>query len=205
MEGKVDVIILAAGSIGNGKGYPKALIEIKGKTLLEKQIKWLKPHVKKIIVACTDSEAKQIKKRHPKINVVFATTPKLPGTAGSLKHASSFTETDNFLVINVDDLTDIDVRTLINFGTDTICVANPRLPYAEIEMDGYDITSFREKPLLEDIWVSCGVYFLSKKLIKKLSSKGNIAKDFFPHMKLKSYKHLGTWHTVEDKYVRAIR
>jgi len=202
MVRKVDAIILAAGSLGRETRYPKALIEIEGKTLLQRQIEWLRPFVKNIIIACTEKEAKQIQHYHPEIDAIFATTPDLPGTAGSLRHALNYSTTDDVIVVNVDDLTDIDLPALIDFGTNTICVANPRLRYAKIDMDiSHNITSFREKPLLENIWVSCGVYFINKVIAEKLPARGNIAKDFFPYIKLKAYKHFGTWHTVEGRHV----
>lgn len=197
MVRKVDAIILAAGSLGRERYYPKALIEVDGKSLLQRQIEWLRPFVKKIIVACTQDEAKQIQRYHPGIDVIFATTPDLPGTAGSLKHALNFVTTDDVLVVNVDDLTDIDLASLIDFGPNTICVANPRLRYAKVETEGHKIKSFREKPLLENVWVSCGVYFLNKGIVEKLPPKGNIAKDFFPYVELRAYKHFGTWYTIE--------
>lgn len=192
---KIDAIILAAGSLNEGESFPKALLEIKGKTLLERQIKWLKPYVNNIIVACTNKEATQIKK-HLDIKVTFATTTELPGTAGSLKKAFEFVTTDSALVVNVDDITDIDLATLIDFGPDTICVANPRLKYGMIEVDGHEIKSFREKPLLKDVWVSCGIYFLNKAIAKKLPKKGNIARDVFPYLPLRAYKHFGSWQTI---------
>lgn len=201
MVRKVDAIILAAGSLGRERFFPKALIEIEGKSLLQRQIEWLRPYVKEIIIACTEEEGRQIRQYHPGIDVRFATTPDLPGTAGSLKHAFSFATTDDVLVVNVDDLTDIDLGALIDFGPDTICVANPRLRYAKIDVDGHNIISFREKPLLENVWVSCGVYFLNKAILEKIPSRGNIAKDVFPNIKLKAYKHFGTWHTVEGRHV----
>ena len=200
MARKVDAIILAAGSLGRQVTYPRALIEIDGKSLLQRQIEWLRPFVKNIIVACTEKEAGQIKSYHPGIDVTFATTPDLPGTAGSLKQALKYATTDDVLVVNVDDITDIELPSLIDFGPNTICITNPRLRYAKIETDiSHNITGFREKPLLENIWVSCGVYFLSKSVMEKLPDRGNIAKDFFPYIKLKAYKHFGTWHTIEGK------
>ena len=201
MSRKVDAIILAAGSLGRQRMYSKALIEVDGKSILQRQIEWLRPFVKGIIVACTGDEAKQIKQYHPDFDVTFATTPDLPGTAGSLKRAFDLATTDDVLVVNVDDLTDIDVSALINFGPNTICVANPRLRYAKIDMDGHNITSFREKPLLEGVWVSCGIYFLNKNIVEKLPLRGNVAKDFFPYVKLKAYKHFGTWHTIEENHL----
>ncbi len=200
MTRKVDAIILAAGSLGRERFFPKALIEIEGRSLLQRQIEWLRPYVKKIIVACTENEAKEIRRYHPGIDVVFATTPDLPGTAGSLKHALNYATTDDVLVVNVDDLTDIDLAALIDFGPNTVCVANPRLRYAKVDVEGHNIKSFREKPLLENVWVSCGVYLLNKAVLEKLPAKGNIAKDFFPYVELKAYKHFGSWHTIEGRH-----
>jgi len=196
---KIDAIILAAGSLERGydKEFPKALFKIGNKTLAEYQIEFLKPHVNKIIMACTEKEAKEIKKK-VKGKVVFATTSDLPGTSGSLKKALEFATTNQIIVINVDDLTDIDLRALINFGTNTVCVANPRLQYGVVEIDGQEIKSFHEKPILKNVWVNCGVYFLNKDIAKKLPKRGNIARDIFPYMKLKAYRHFGSWRTIND-------
>ncbi|MCX8193970.1 MAG: sugar phosphate nucleotidyltransferase [Candidatus Pacearchaeota archaeon] len=193
---KVDAVILAGGSLGRKKLFPKALLEIGGETLIKKQIKWLKPYVNKIIVACTELEAKQIRKYHPEIKVYFATTPNLPGSAGALKKAINYVTTDDFIVVNVDDLTDIDLKSLINFGSDTICVANPRLQYGMIEIVQGEVKNFREKPLLKNVWVNCGVYFLNKAIADKLPRKGSLAREVLPYINLKAYKHYGTWHPV---------
>lgn len=194
---KVDAIILAGGSLGREKFFPKALLEIDGETLIKKQVKWLRPYINKIIVACTEFEAKQIKKYHPELEVCFATTPNLPGSAGALKKAISLVTTDDFIVVNVDDLTDVDLKSLINFGTDTVCVANPRLQYGMIEIANGEVKNFREKPLLKNIWVSCGVYFLNKAIADKLPRKGNLARDVLPYINLKAYKHYGIWHPIK--------
>lgn len=193
---KIDAIILAGGSLGREKLFPKALLEIGGKTLIERQIEWLKPYVNKIMVACTEHEAKQIKRHHPKLKVIFATTPTLPGSAGALRNAINLVTTDDFIVVNVDDLTDVDLKSLINFGTDTMCVANPRLQYGMIEIVQGEVKNFREKPLLKNIWVNCGVYFFNKSLADKLPKRGSLAKDVLPYINLKAYKHYGVWHPV---------
>ncbi|MCL6500826.1 MAG: NTP transferase domain-containing protein [Candidatus Pacearchaeota archaeon] len=196
MERKVDAVILAAGSLGREQLFPKALIEINGKSILQRQIEWLRPYVKRIIVACTESEARQIKRYHPGIDVVFATTPELPGSAGSLRKAIELITTDEFIVVNVDDLTDIDIASLINFGTNTVCVANPVLHYGVIEVENQEVKNFREKPILKNLWANCGVYFLSKTIAEKLPEKGNLARDVLPYIALRAYKHFGSWQPV---------
>lgn len=196
---KVDAVILAGGfPLGKEKRFPKALLEIEGTTLLKKQVDWLRPYVNKIIVACTEWEAKQIRKKYPELNLLFATTPNLPGSAGALKQAIKLVTTDDFLVVNIDDLTDIDLRSLINFGTDTVCVANPRLNYGVVEIKNQEIKNFREKPLLKNIWANCGVYFFNKAIANKLPRKGSLAKSVLPYLDLKAYKHFGTWVPVKQ-------
>ncbi len=201
---KVDAIILAGGSLGREKLFPKALLEVGGATLIEKQVEWLRPYVNKVIVTCTELEAKQIRRYHPKLGVHFATSPNLPGSAGALRNAMSLLNTDEFLVVNVDDICDIDLQSLINFGTDTIVVANPRLHYGMIEVEHQSVKNFREKPLLKNIWANCGVYFLSKSIADKLPKRGSLAKDVLPYIDLRAYKHFGSWQPVLKPHNRTV-
>lgn len=196
MAKKVDAVILAGGVLGKNN-FPKALIEASPhKTVLERQIEWLSPVVDRIIIACRDYEAEQIKKYlQLRGNFVFSIEHELLGTAGALKKALKYAKRSDVIVCNVDDVTNIDIHTLLNFGKNSICVANPRLPFGVIEMENLNIISFREKPLLKEIWVSCGVYLINKKIQKELPEKGSLERDVFPFMKLKAYKHYGIWKT----------
>lgn len=193
---KVDAIILAGGVIGKNK-FPKALIEASpNQTVLEKQIEWLGPVVDRIIIACHEYETEQIKKYlQLKGNFVFSIEQEPLGTAGALKKALQYAKRSDVIVCNVDDITNIDVHTLLDFGSNTICITNPRLPFGVIEAENHDIISFREKPLLKEVWVSCGVYLINKKIGRQLPDKGSLERDFFPFFKLKAYKHYGIWKT----------
>jgi NDP-sugar pyrophosphorylase family protein len=193
---KVDAIILAGGVIGKNN-FPKALIAASPhQTVLEKQIEWLSPIVDRIIIACQEYESEQIKK-YLQLggNFVFSIEREPLGTAGALKKALQYAKRKDVIVCNVDDITNIDVYTLLDFGSNTICITNPRLPFGVIESENQDIVSFREKPLLKEIWVSCGVYLINKKIRKQLPDKGSLERDFFPFFKLKAYKHYGIWKT----------
>jgi len=193
---KVDAIILAGGVIGKNN-FPKALIEASpNKTVLERQIEWLAPIVDRIIIACGEQEAEKIKRcLSLRGNFVFSIEFEHVGTAGALKRALKYAKRSDIIVCNVDDITDIDLFALLNFGSNTICVANPRLPFGHIEVENQNIISFREKPLLKDVWVSCGVYLLNKKIGRYLPDKGSLERDVFPFLKLRAYKHYGIWKT----------
>ncbi len=196
---KVDVIILAKGMLGKGRKFPKAMLDIGNKNLLERQIEWLEPYTNKVIVACGEDEAKLIS-HYLKMSkkVVYSIEKEYLGTAGALKKAIVLTNTDDVLIINVDDLTDIDLASLISFGSNTICVINPRLHYGMIELEGQEIKNFREKPILSSVWVNCGVYLLNKSIISTLPNRGSLEKDVFPYIKLRAYRHFGSWHTIGD-------
>ena len=128
-------------------------------------------------------------------NFVFSIEYEPLGTAGALKKALKYAKRSDVIICNVDDITNIDLHALLNFGSNTLCVANPRLPFGVIEMENLNILSFREKPLLKNTWVSCGVYLLNKKVQKQLPEQGSLEKDVFPFFKLKAYKHYGIWKT----------
>ncbi|MEM4259212.1 MAG: sugar phosphate nucleotidyltransferase [Candidatus Pacearchaeota archaeon] len=193
---KPDAIILSAGMMGRKTLFPKALLEYGGKTAIEHQINWLKPFVKKIIIACHKKECEQIAKHIGKIEgVEFSNELQLLGTAGATKKAISKSKANNFIVCNVDDLTDIDLNALIDFGADTMCVANPRLNFGVLETDGFDVRQYREKPVMRNVWANCGIYLLSRKTIEKLPDKGSLEHDVWPYIRMKAFKHFGMWKT----------
>jgi len=195
-EGKPDAIILAAGMLGKNNLYPKALIEYGGKSIIEHQINWIKPFVNKIIIACHKKECEQISNVVGHLEgVEFSTETQLLGTAGATKKAAEKSKADSIIVLNVDDITDIDLNALIDFGTDTLCVSNPRLNFGVIESDGFDVKQFREKPIMKNIWASCGVYYLSKKTIEKMPDVGSLEHDVWPYINIKAFKHFGMWKT----------
>jgi len=194
---KPDAIILAAGTMGKVKLFPKALLEYEGKTVIEQQIEWLKPFVNKIVIACYDNEYKEISNAVGEISGVdFSKETRLLGTAGAVKKALEKTSSGKILICNVDDLNDIDLNALLGFGTNAICVANPRLNYGIIEIDNMDIKAFREKPIIKEIWASCGVYLLNRETALELPEKGSLEKDIFPYLgDLRAFKHFGIWKT----------
>jgi NDP-sugar pyrophosphorylase family protein len=189
---KPDAIILAAGMMGRKLLFPKALAEYEGKAVIEHQIKWLSSHAKKIIIACHKDEYELIHNYLGNLkNVEYSIEPVLLGTSGAVTKALERTKADKLLICNVDDVTDIDLNALIGFGTDTIAVANPRLNYGIIKIDGIEVEEFREKPILTDLWVSCGVYLFDRKTIEGFPSQGSLERDVFPGLNLKAFKHVG--------------
>ena len=193
---KPDAIVLAAGMLGRKTFFPKALLEYGGKTAIEHQISWLKPFVGKIIIACHKNECNEIAKLLGKIkNVEFSREVELLGTAGATKRAIEQSGAKSFVVCNVDDLTDIDLNALIGYGTNTMCVSNPRLNFGVLETEGLDVRRYREKPVMRDVWANCGIYYLDRKMIDNLPDEGSLEHDVWPFTRMKAFKHFGMWKT----------
>jgi NDP-sugar pyrophosphorylase family protein len=195
-KGKPDAIILAAGMLGKKTFFPKALLEYGGKTSIEHQINMLQPFVGKIIIACHKKEQEIIARQlGPLTDVEFSIETQLLGTAGATRRAMEKSKANSLIVCNVDDLTDIDLNALIDFGPDTMCVANPRLKYGIMETDGFDIKQYREKPIMRNIWASCGIYILTRKTIENMPERGSLEHDVWPYIRIKAFKHFGMWKT----------
>jgi len=193
---KPDAIILSGGMLGRKTLFPKALIEHDGKTILEHQIEYLGDLTGKIVIACKPGESNLIKKHLGEMTDVEYSEDSTPplGTAGAVKKALQKTTSERILILNVDNLTDVDLAALINFGPDTVCVANPRLDFGVIKANqaNHGVLEFREKPLIKELWVNCGLYLLNRQtVLDKLPDLGSLERDAFPFMKLKAFKHLG--------------
>ena len=49
-----------------------------------------------------------------------------------------------------------------------------------LELEGDDVVSFKEKPLVENMFVSIGVYVFNQKILDFIPENGSIEKTVFP-------------------------
>jgi len=194
-----EAIILCGGSgkrLGDiGKSLPKAMVPIKGKPIIDYQIDWLKKYgITNIVLACGYKH--EALKEHLKDTVKYAIENEPLGTAGAIKNAMQYIEGEEFFALNVDDITDINLKNLAEVGSNAIGLAKFKCPVGVVKVEDGFIKEFTEKPLL-DIWVSCGVYILNKNI--ELPNKGSIEYDVFPKLKLKAFKHEGKWSTINTQ------
>ncbi len=106
------------------KDKPKALVEYRGKTLLEIVLRRLIHHGFRDIIINVHHYADQIieftkSKKNFGINIVFSNeTDQLLDTGGGIKNARWFFENDPVLIHNVDVYTDLNLDELYNFNND---------------------------------------------------------------------------------------
>ncbi len=192
----MDAIILAG---GQGKrlrpltdGKPKAMVPINGKPMIQYHIDWLKRYgVRKIIVAC-GYKWERIK-QHYKNSLVYSVEDEPLGTGGAIRKALEHIDSQDFIVVNGDDINNVDIAKLQKLGSNAICLSKLPSPFGVVEVeDGY-VARFRQKPLLPH-WVNMGVYLLNKDI--SLPKIGPIEDLIFTKIKLKAYTHTGFWVTV---------
>jgi len=124
------------------------------------------------------------------------------GTAGAIKNCLHEVETDRVLILNCDDLCDMNIKALSNIDGDVICVHSPKIQFGIIKENKDQEKkkfSFVEKPVLENLWTSCGWYLLNKETIKSFPLKGSIEYNVFPKLDFNIYKHLGRWDTFNTQ------
>ncbi len=200
----MDAIIVAGGKGTRlGGNVPKALVELKGRPIIARQIDFLNDSgiVDRIILSLGHKSGMVIdyvKASYPDRDIIFSVEDEPLGTGGAVKKAMKLAKSDQVLVLNCDDMTDIDIKKLAGIGENAICVAHPRLIFGlVIEKDGYAI--FDEKPELKD-WVNCGWYLLDREeMLEVLPDKGSLEIDVFPKIKMRVYRHNGYWRTVNTQ------
>jgi mannose-1-phosphate guanylyltransferase len=216
MTTKLETAVILAGGEGLRlrpitDDTPKAMIPVAGKPLLQWILEWLKRNgVLSVVIGVAykkerimdyfgDGTAFDVKIRYSQHTVEG-------GTSEGFKLAiERHVDDQTFLAMNGDELVDISLSDLAlhhhsNGGIATIAVGPLRSPYGVVEVDGNDVTGFREKPILRSHLVSVGVYVFSKEIVGYLPERGNIEQTAFPKLasmrKLKAYVHNGFWATV---------
>lgn len=201
----MDAIILAGGKGTRMESeLPKPLIKAKGKAIISHQIDYFlnSKKINNIILSLgykSEEVINYIKINYPQEKIKFSIESEPLGTGGAIKKALNESTAEKVVVINCDDITNINLERLEKYEENTICIANPRLPFGLVkEKDGY--AHFEEKPTLKEHWVSCGWYiFHRKEILKNLPEKGSIEYDVFPKIKIRLHKHTGFWHTLNSK------
>lgn len=205
----IDVIILAGGKGTRlGEDVSKPLALARGKEIIAWQLDNLYLNYSEIIgkvVLALSFKAETVQefinqKYADKLIEISVETEPL-GTGGGIKQAMKQAAVDWVLVFNVDDITDIDLKAFSETLENKLTVINPILPFGLIEdVDGY--AQFREKPVLTDLWVSCGWYLLNRaEVLEKFPDSGSVEYDIFQKelLKLKVYYHRGFWAPLNSK------
>jgi len=209
----MEAIVLAGGeSLRMKPHFPwnKALLRFEEKTLLDKQILWLKTHGFEHVVVATDestynrwTEVSSLWRKGVDIYIDVSLEWKKLGTSGAVFRAMDYIDSDRVYIMNVDDLL-LDFNPNILYSMlqrgAIVVLHKPRIGFGLARIKNGLVRRFQEKPTVK-YWVSCGHYLFKKETIRDyFKVEGDLEREVLPKLardkKLQGYKYYGEWITV---------
>ena len=189
-------------------------MKVGGKPLLQWVVEWLRDNAVTTIVIGVAYLKERIVDYFGDgsrfgVNITYSVHTVEGGTGEGFRLAiSRYVPDDLFFALNGDQITDIKLGSMLNRhrrskALATVAVVHPILPFGlvQVDKDG-NCRGFLEKPVLEDRYISTGVYVFDRRITNHLPSRGDIERSTFPKLtrlgKLAAYKHLGTFITVNS-------
>ncbi|MFX1282115.1 MAG: nucleotidyltransferase family protein [Promethearchaeota archaeon] len=212
-------IILAGGKGLRLRPYtneiPKPMIDLSGKPLVEWIIEWLISNgLTKIVIGVAYKKEKIInwvKSKNFESEIIISHHYIESGTAGGIKHAikNAKIKDEYFLAMNGDELTDLSLKNFFRFHVVnkkivTILATPLRSNFGVIELgDQNIITAFKEKPIIDNIFINSGVYIFNNEIDSYLPWEGDIEKTTFVKLamerKMVAFRYFGFWRTVNTE------
>ena len=207
------VLILAG---GEGKrlrplteSVPKPLVKINGRAIIDYQIdQFRKLGLREFVVlSCyKNSELLNHFARYEGADVKVVVEDKPLGTGGAIRLARQSAGAGDFIVVNGDIMTDLDLAPMLSGGKDIlakIALVPMVSPYGVVKTSRNKVTGFDEKVVLDEVWINAGVYWMSESIFDLLPESGSLEKDVFP--KLASEGKLGfSKFQLQDRFWRSI-
>ena len=169
---------------------PKCMVPLQGKPLIHWIVSWLKSYGFKHIVMGVayrkEVVIKYLTDNPQGLKIDFSEHTVEGETGEGFRLAiSRFVKDEDFLAMNGDEITSLDLERLeaLHLKNDpvaTIAVAPMRSPFGVLELEGDDIVGFKEKTLLENMPVSIGVYIFNRKILDYIPVTGSIERVVFP-------------------------
>jgi mannose-1-phosphate guanylyltransferase len=169
---------------------PKCMVPFNGKPLIYWTISWLKSqgfkHIVMGVAYRKEVVINYLKDNPQGLQIDFSEHTVEGETGEGFRLAiSRFVKDDDFLAMNGDEITSLDLERLEelhlkNKPVATVSVAPMRSPFGILELEGDDVVSFKEKPFVESMFVSIGVYVFNQKILSYIPQNGSIEKTVFP-------------------------
>ena len=189
---------------------PKSLIEIKeGYTILDRQLFQMKYAGINRVYLLAGYLHEKISERYGVswngLQIEYYVEDKPRGTLFAINSLLKVSDSDYYLVMNGDVVTDMNLKLLINQSFEnavTIAVTKLVSPYGIVELSNGKIVGFKEKPVLP-YYINAGIYFIDAKLKEHFFSyeEGDVEKTVFPYL---AKKGLLNYYMEEDVFWQSI-
>lgn len=194
---------------------PKALININGKTILERQITKLVEVGMDNIIVSTCHLADEIDSflqslTYPDVNLYSIRERSPLGTGGAIKNILLNTNTEEALVINGDTLSNFNLESMINFHTQNklentigVILSDNNLSYGGIEIQDGKVLKFVEKTDTPFPYTNTGIYILRQEAFNHTHKDVfSLEKEILPALKrgeLSAYEFDGKFWDIGTK------
>jgi NDP-sugar pyrophosphorylase family protein len=162
---------------------PKPMIPICNYPIIEWQIRYFKKFGIKDIIVCVGYRSDQVIKyldgKNFGVTITYSVENRPLGTAGAIKKAAKYIDSDSFFVANGDVLTNLDLGKLKTHDN-SIAVIPLRTSFGIVHLDNSKVERFEEKPEMSNYWMNAGIYHLNKDVLKHVPSEGNLESTTFP-------------------------
>ena len=217
LDMKIDTAVVLAGGPGNRlkpltNAFPKGMVEIYNKPLLQWIIEWLRNNdVREIILGVAYLKEKIIDYFGDgtkfDVNIRYSVHTVDGGTGEGFRIAiNRYVDRDVFFAMNGDQITDLNLKNLATFHMNynpvaTMAVTNLRCPYGHVEIDReHDVAGFMEKPICLHMSCSTGIYVFNREILHYLPERGDVENTAFLTLakshRLKAYPFDGFFVTV---------
>jgi NDP-sugar pyrophosphorylase family protein len=199
---------------------PKTLVEVGGKPLLYWIIQWLKSYgIKHLVIGVAYKKEKifeyMAQNKNFGLEVDFSEHTLEGGTAQGFKRAMRFVKDEDFVAMNADELTNMDLNDMIREHEAskplvTMALSPFYCRFSVVESDdNHKVTRFQYGKRIPNVNVSNGIYIFNSKILAYIPDTGSIEDLLFAKLaqdgKLMSYlmKDSDDWVSVNT--VKEIR
>jgi len=130
-------------------------------------------------------------------------------TGGRVRQMRSFVGSETCMLTYGDGVADIDVDALLAFHRGhgkmvTVTAVRPAARFGELELQGDQVTCFREKPQLHDGWINGGFFVLEPAFFDLIAGDDTVLEreplESAARMgQLKAWRHEGYWQCMDTK------
>ncbi len=193
---------------------PKGLVKVAGKPLLQWVVEWLRDNGVTDLVIGVAYLKEKVKRYFGDggkfgVRITYSVHTVEGGTGEGFRLAiTRYIDSERFFALNGDQITNLNLRRMCQTHESsralaTVGVVHPRLPFGLVLIGsrGY-CKGFLEKPVMDTILCSSGIYVFQKEIVRYLPRTGDVEKTTFPRLaskgRLKAYIHKGSFVTVNS-------
>ena len=214
-------VVILCGGVGSRlaeetKLIPKPMVKIGKLPIVQHIINYYKSFGYNDFILATGYKKEVLEKYYKnKKNVRCIFTGKNTLTGGRiLRLKRYFKKNENFLLTYGDGLINQNLNKLLKFHIKhkkiaTLTSVKPPARFGEVKINGNRVSSFEEKPQLQNNWINGGFFVFNSKIFNFISGdKTMLEREPFQKLtkikNLMAYKHYGFWQcmdTMRDKKV----